>query len=362
MQAPSPAVTQQPVPSKNIPSPSLPFIIPTKTSVTHHPPTPTLAITGQPLKKGEDIACFDSVSCGRMYVSFDIHWVLQTCGEKAILIDLTSSETIQLKTKDYVSFAAFSPDSKKILVFESKPEYRTDLWLFELEQLQTPQYLGNFWGATRVIWAPDSQQFALTYEESDVAISVLGLKGETKTLVTLPEMHGPMLPKYDMYTQGPTWSPDSKKLAYTFTIRGDSEVITPFQLWVVDIEKGTKEKLYEGDKAGEARYPEWSPDGKNIGLYIDNVTLAYYNIASSRLIPLFQADFRSVYFWFPDGNGIWYFPYDNIIAEIQLDSKERPTYYEDSYNIRPMLDNKGLIFANSRNDKKKTTYCWFRAE
>ena len=63
-------------------------------------------------------------------------------------------------------------------------------------------------------------------------------------------------PDYDTH---PSWSPDSKRIAFISNRKGDFE---NFDIYVMDADGGNQRRRTKNRH--DDRYPSWSPDGKRI--------------------------------------------------------------------------------------------------
>lgn len=100
-------------------------------------------------------------------------------------------------------------------------------------------------------FSPDGSLIAFRSERSGGGIFVMGATGESPRRVT-------------DFGHDPAWSPDGARLVFA-----EEEVLSPLArlstsaLWVVPIDGGEPEQIYEGD----AVEPAWSPDGERIAFW-----------------------------------------------------------------------------------------------
>ncbi|MCZ6653067.1 MAG: protein kinase [Planctomycetota bacterium] len=100
-------------------------------------------------------------------------------------------------------------------------------------------------------FSPDGEKIAYRSEREGGGIFVMGATGESPRRVSDEGFH-------------PAWSPDGGRLVYTtehvFSAYGRTSVA---QLWIVNLELGGRQLLFEGDAVG----PSWSPSGERIAFW-----------------------------------------------------------------------------------------------
>ncbi|UCG27330.1 MAG: S9 family peptidase [Bacteroidales bacterium] len=148
-----------------------------------------------------------------------------------------------------------------------------------------------------------------------------------------------------------TWSPDSKKIAYTCKkLRGREYTIsTNSDIYLYDIESGETRNLTEG-MPGYDKYPVFSPDGKKIayqsmetpGYEADKDRLFLYDIESGRMDYLtrdFDQNVKSLT-WNPDGTRLFFISGIKAtyqIYSIEPDTKEILQITEGKHNYTSLL-------------------------
>jgi tricorn protease len=159
--------------------------------------------------------------------------------------DLPATRPHFVKVADQIQNASISPTGARA-VFEARGEILT-----------VPGEKGDIRNLTRTpgvaerdpAWSPDGKWIAFFSDESgEYALHLVNQSG-------LGEVRKINLGNPPSYFYGPTWSPDSKKIAYT-----DKRL----NLWYVDIEKGTPVKVATErfEDPTSAMNEQWSPDSK----------------------------------------------------------------------------------------------------
>jgi Tol biopolymer transport system component len=138
-------------------------------------------------------------------------------------------------------------------------------------------------------FSPDGESIAFRSEREGGGIFVMGATGESVRRVL-------------DFGYDPAWSPDGEKIAVATTDGVPGDRAGQSELWVVDLNNGTKTKLATANKI----QPQWSPHGKRI---------AYYDAPAIWTIPaeggtglrLSEGEAREGDgLWSPDGNYIYY--------------------------------------------------------
>lgn len=150
----------------------------------------------------------------------------------------------------------------------------------------------------------------------------------------------------------PSWSPDSKRIAYTSFEKGRPAI------YLHTLVTGEREKIT--DFKGINSSPAWSPDGKEIALVLSkdgSPDIFIMNIATKALRKIAAHDFAidTEPQWMPDGKSI-VFTSDRggkpqiYQVDVHSDSVKRLTY-EGDYNARarPIPDGSGFILVHRNN-------------
>ncbi len=203
---------------------------------------------------------------------------------------LTASDKTRMATNVSPSI---SPDGRHIVFFSSRDLFSIDLYLAETatgrivrklvdtalnSHFTSLQFIGSA-GA----WSPDSRQFVLGgISAGKPVLAILNVaNGDVVREIAVPEA-GEIL--------NPTWSPDSKSIAFSATVGGDSD------LFIHDLGAGTTKRV-TSDLYADLQ-PSWSPDGDRIAFVTDRFTtnaklldagdyrLALYDVASGTISPV----------------------------------------------------------------------------
>ena len=155
----------------------------------------------------------------------------------------------------------------------------------------------------------------------------------------------------------PTWSPDSKKVAYVSFETGMAKV------YIQDIASGEREVVIENSK--QISSPAWSPDGKFLSLtmYQDgNAEIYILNLKNKNLTRLtnhYSIDTESV--WSPRGTKIMFTSGRSgspQLYEINLrkfNSKPKRITFDGNYNAKGsyLPNNEGIVFVHRSKDQFK---------
>ena len=146
------------------------------------------------------------------------------------------------------------------------------------------------------VWSPDSGHMAAAGLESGTVLALLSPDGAIRILLHEAEINQP--PNLNF---GPTWSPDSRRLAY-LTLP-DEGAPTRRQLWAMDITSGKQQMLLETDKP--LLEPVWSPDGRLMALLLPWNQIFVFDLEAAKLaqVPLpKEATEVQQHIWAPDSD------------------------------------------------------------
>jgi Tol biopolymer transport system component len=110
-------------------------------------------------------------------------------------------------------------------------------------------------------WSPDGQRIAFmsSGESDELGVYVIDSDGSDVRLVSRLDTREPVLEL--------SWSPDSRKLAISYLLFGNSGLPGKPRIHVVDVESYVRLQLTDGSAADIS--PAWSPDGSRIAFVSD---------------------------------------------------------------------------------------------
>ena len=190
-------------------------------------------------------------------VSPDSKWVVYTCEEpeqtwvtrldqKSPPILIIDGRRIWVSVTAYnfdKDFSIWSPDSQKFIAYN----YSDDpILIFSVSQWDNPIAVNDVSPLNMQIpmWAPDSQKFGVVTLEDSAMIHLVTLDGKTETVAQGIDY---ALPAFYLTIRG--WTADSNHIVYDYNPNGRE------QLWLLDIQSGQKELLFESD----TKLTSWSP-------------------------------------------------------------------------------------------------------
>uniref|UniRef100_UPI001ABB8CFA prolyl oligopeptidase family serine peptidase n=1 Tax=Aetokthonos hydrillicola TaxID=1550245 RepID=UPI001ABB8CFA len=202
------------------------------------------------------------------------------------------SQTLRLTTsKDSEYFPRFSPDGK-YLAFLSSRQYEggsNQIWLLNLAGGEAERISDFKGGVSDFVWSPDGKQLAVVAEDPDdkqesktpppIVIDrfqfkedgsgYLGKKRDHIYLLNLANRKADILTQDNFNEYFPSWSPDSKKIAFATKRGADFDRHNNWDVYVIEAKLGAKARqltTFDGpdsDPSWNSR-PVWSPDGKLI--------------------------------------------------------------------------------------------------
>jgi len=218
---------------------------------------PSIPSTPVAVKENNTFYLPDGCGTGPGGVSPDSKWIIYTCEEPKqtwvtrldqksppiLIIDgrrITLGVTARNFDQDY---SLWSPDSQKFIAYN----YSDDpILIFSISQWDNPIVVNDVspLNIQPPRWAPDSQKFEVVTLEDSAMIHLVTLDGKTETVAQGIEY---ALPVFYLTIRG--WTADSNHIVYDYNPNGQK------QLWLLDIQSGQKELLFESD----TELMSWSP-------------------------------------------------------------------------------------------------------
>ena len=178
-------------------------------------------------------------------------------------------------------FLSVSPNGKKLAfngyTLNQLPQ-ENQIWVLDIEtgemevMTQVP-HLGwpySFWGMS---WSPNSKRLAFSLSRPGWLEHLYLLDVETKEIELLTELHK------DFY---PVWSPDGQRILF---LRWNREFDT---FYTIDVETKTLEPLFDVDKA-TGYWGSWSPEGDYI-VYSRWGSIYLYDVATDETEAIVEVD------------------------------------------------------------------------
>ena len=193
------------------------------------------------------------------------------------IADVKNGESIQMTYHPGSdSSPQWSPDGSKIAFFSSREE-GNQIWIISTSGGEAYQLTKLKDGASGSInWSPDGQKIAfftrreLTEEEKkakeekrDEIVVDETMRLNQLAVVDVDSGDIQRLTDGKTYVSDPSWSPDSKKIAFASRPSTDADDIFHSKIFVIESSGGTPERLTDTQTITEMS-PQWSPDGKHI--------------------------------------------------------------------------------------------------
>jgi hypothetical protein len=170
-----------------------------------------------------------------------------------------------------------------------------------------------------------------------------------------------------------TWSPDSKRFAFSAFKKGRSTLI------IKNVEKGKTEEEITIKELAYFTNPSWSPDGKQIlvsGLKNGQADLYLYTFKTKDLIQLTNTEYSEIHAdWSPDGslivfstdelafktkpvNGYW--NYNLATLDVKTLGLSHYQFFPGANNLNPQFSSSGNIVFLSDRDGSSNIYEFIR--
>ncbi len=202
-------------------------------------------------------------------------------------------------------YIAWSPNGNEIVVTGS----RGNILLFQVGNWEDKQVLyevasqtgidGNLLPHGMPIWSPDSQYIATVNPNLNAKLMFWQPSRKDASLlysIGFKDENTYLSPKLDI---GPTWSSDSKRIAFLTTSK--LEMLSE-ELWIWDVERGKYEIAFKLEN-GSLSAPVWSPDDQMI-VFSGGNEIVFFDLAEQlfRRVPFPEDNIivGSQKFWSPD--------------------------------------------------------------
>ena len=180
----------------------------------------------------------------------------------------------------------WSPDGTRIAFTSNRDGDHKQLYVLPLDGGEPLCLTDLKEDVERPAWSPDGTRIAFAarvpdpaYEEEDekkrlprrftrhrYKLDSVGWTGDRRTHIFVVPADGSAEPQQltdgDFENEAPTWSPDSKQIAFVSARDDDWDVQLRQQIWVVDAAGGEPRRVTPDD--GFYDLPSWSPDGSSI--------------------------------------------------------------------------------------------------
>ncbi len=210
--------------------------------------------------------------------------------------------TIQLtgRPKESESAPRFSPDGRYIAFLSGRTDDKKNdqLWLMDRAGGEAQKITDFKGGVDDYAWSPDSKRIAIIADDEDkndtgdktpkpIVIDRFRFMQDVVGYVTTIRSHlyvldvashaTDILTPGDYYEGMPSWSPDSKSIAFLSKRHPNYDRDANFGLFVIAAQKGAQPRQIADHAAGGAdattpngnEYPQFSPDGKTIAFVQD---------------------------------------------------------------------------------------------
>jgi Tol biopolymer transport system component len=195
-------------------------------------------------------------------------------------------------------WAPLDPASGSWLAFTSGRTGQGELWAIEVDSGTERQLTEGIGEARQPAWSPDGSSIAFVCPNTGPETGVeSGVGGDDICLLDLTSGDVAYLTDDAAGDQGPTWSPDSARLA--FIKFGEDGVV---RVQSLDVAAGG-----EPVEVAEGSGPEWSPDGSILAVVGPDGELLMVDQATGERRVLVESGYQfSSLAWSPDGTEIAY--------------------------------------------------------
>ncbi len=237
-------------------------------------------------------------------------------GSDLYMTSWDGARTVQLTfTPDGESSPRWSPDGHDLSFVASRGESRTggQIWLLDRSGGEAQQLTDLKSGVSDYAWSPDSKRLVIVAQDPDSAAQggdsarsrtakpividryhfkqdVQGYLGNRRSHLYLFDVAGK---KVDTLTTGrysetnPSWSPDSRLLAFVSERAADPDRANDPNIYVMEARAGAEMRQLTTWPGPDDGRPAWSPDGKWIAyLQGSEPQLSAYNLSQLAVVPV----------------------------------------------------------------------------
>ncbi|MEW6637756.1 MAG: PD40 domain-containing protein [Actinomycetota bacterium] len=163
---------------------------------------------------------------------------------------------------------AWSPDGSRIAFVASDGDF--EIWVVNTDGTGRERLTDNSFHDTQPAWSPDGDRIAFVsarsappFNDTDRNVYVMNADGTGQTNLT-PNTTSPV---YQGHDDGPSWSPDGDRIAYSNSLTGGEP-----EIWTMNAADGSgKVNVTDTSASVSDTDPTWSPDGAKIA-YVASVS------------------------------------------------------------------------------------------